>query len=113
MEAKAGRKRGWGALQGAPWSRETHVRILWFEAGRARDAFLYGASAGLLLGLMSWAVNYWSLTAMQGGLLLLVVFYGLVGLIQQSVVGRFSRQAVLEYGIVLLIGLLIVILGPG
>ncbi|HSG17814.1 MAG TPA: hypothetical protein VLE70_16030 [Anaerolineae bacterium] len=89
------------------------ARYLWFEAGRARDAFLYGASAGLLLGLMSWAVNYWSLTAMQGGLLLLVVFYGLVGLIQQSVVGRFSRQAVLEYGIVLLIGLLIVILGPG
>ena len=89
------------------------ARYLWFEAGRARDAFLYGGTVGLLLGLLSWAINYWSLTAMQGGLLLLVVFYGLVGLIQQSLAGRFSRQAVLEYSVVLLVGLLIVILGLG
>ena len=50
---------------------------------------------------------------MQGGLLLLVVFYVLVGLIQQHLSGRFSRQVVLEYGIVLLVGLLIVVLGLG
>ena len=89
------------------------ARFLWLEVGSARQAFLYGATAGLLLGLLNWAVNYWSLSAMQGGLLLLVVFYVLAGLIQQSLSGRFSRQVVLEYGIVLLVGLLIVVLGLG
>ena len=89
------------------------ARYLWFEAARARDASLYGVTVGLLLGLLSWAVNYWSLSALQGGLLLLLVFYGLVGLIQHSLNGRFSRQVVLEYGVVLLAGLLIVVLGLG
>ena len=89
------------------------ARYLWFETDRARDASLYGATVGLLLSLLSWALNYWSLSAMQGGLLLLVTFYGLVGLIQNSLNGRFSRQVVLEYIIVLFAGLLIVVLGLG
>lgn len=87
------------------------ARYLWFDAGRVREALLYGATIGLLLGLFTWAVNYWSLSAMQGGLLLLLLFYTLIGLIQQSLAGLFSRQVVVEYGIVLLVGVLIVILG--
>ncbi|MGD8858139.1 MAG: hypothetical protein PVG33_17515, partial [Chloroflexota bacterium] len=63
------------------------ARYLWFEAGSARLAMLYGATAGLLLGLLNWAVNYWRLSAMQGGLLLLLVFYVLVGLIQGNLAG--------------------------
>jgi hypothetical protein len=89
------------------------ARFLWFETGSARQAFVYGGTTGLLLALLNWAVNYWSLSAMQGGLLLLVVFYVLVGLIQQSLRGRFDRQVVLEYSVVLLVGLLIVVLGLG
>lgn len=87
------------------------ARYLWFEAGRLREAFLYGATIGLLLSLFAWAVNYWSLSAMQGGLLLLLLFYSLIGLIQQSLTGLFNRRMVVEYSIVLLVGLLIVILG--
>ena len=45
-----------------------------------------------------------------GGLLLLLVFYALVGLIQGKLAGRFGRQLFLEYGVVLLVGLLIVVL---
>lgn len=86
------------------------ARYLWFEAGSARQAFVYGGTAGLLLGLFTWAVNYWRLTAMQGGLLLLLGFYALVGLIQGNLAGRFGRPLLLEYGIVLLVGLLIVVL---
>jgi hypothetical protein len=86
------------------------ARFLWFDAGSGRQAFLYGGTIGLLMALFSWAINYWSLSAMQGGLLLLVLFYGLVGLFQQSLAGRFSRQVALEYTVVFLVGLLIVVL---
>jgi len=89
------------------------ARTLWFEAESAGQEFLYGATAGLLMALLNWALNYWSISAVQGGLLLLVVFYVLVGLMQQSLSGRFGRQVILEYGIVLLVGLLIVVLGLG
>jgi hypothetical protein len=86
------------------------ARYLWFEVGSVRLAFLYGATAGLLLGLFNWAVNYWRLSAMQGGVLLLLLFYALVGLIQDNLAGRFGRQLLLEYGVVLLVGLVIVAL---
>jgi hypothetical protein len=86
------------------------ARYFWFEIGSVRQAFLYGSTLGLLIGLFSWAANYWSLSAMQGGLLLLVLFYVLIGLTQQTLAGRFGRRVVLEYGIVLLVGLLLVVL---
>jgi hypothetical protein len=85
------------------------ARQLWFEVGSGRQALLYGATAGLLLGLFNWAVNYWSLSALQGGLLLLIGFHVLTGLMQQSLRGRFGRQVALEYGVVLLLGLLLVL----
>lgn len=86
------------------------ARYLWFDAGRLRPAFLYGGTVGLLLALFNWAANYWRLSAMQGGLLLLLGFYALVGLIQGRLAGRFGRGLLLEYGIVLVVGLLIVAL---
>ena len=86
------------------------ARFLWFEIGSGVRALRYGATAGLLLGLFNWAFNYWRLSAMQGGLLLLLVFYALVGLVQGSLAGRFGRQLFLEYGVVLVVGLLIVVL---
>jgi hypothetical protein len=86
------------------------ARYLWFEISSVRQAFLYGASAGLLLALFNWAVNYWSLSAMQGGLLVLIGFYALLGLFQGTISGRFGRQLAIEYGIVLLAGVVIVAL---
>jgi hypothetical protein len=86
------------------------ARYLRFEAGDVRQAFLYGGTAGFLLGLFNWAFNYWGLSAMQGGLLLLLLFYALVGLIQGSLAGRFGRQLLLEYGVVLFVGLIVIVL---
>lgn len=86
------------------------ARYLWFETDGARAAFLYGATIALLIGLFNWAVNYWSLSAMQGGLLLLILFYVLVGLTQRSLADQFDRQVALEYGVVLFVGLLVVVL---
>jgi len=43
-------------------------------------------------------------------LLLLALFYVVVGLIQQYLYGRFNRQVVLEYGGVGIIALLVIVL---
>lgn len=86
------------------------ARYLWLEIGSGRQAFIYGATAAALIALFNWAANYWSLSAMQGGLLLLILFHVLLGLIEQSLAGRFGRQLVVEYGVVLFVGLLVVLI---
>ena len=84
------------------------ARLYWSSVRGTADAFAYGVTTGALLGLLTWVLNYWQLSSLQGGLLLLALFYVLVGLIQQHLDGRFSRQVILEYGGVGLLALLLV-----
>lgn len=89
------------------------ARIYWPIVGETAGAFLYGATAGVLLGFMTWVLNYWQLSSLQGGLLLFVLFYVVVGLLQQYLYGRFDRQIVLEYGGVGLLALIVILLVAG
>jgi hypothetical protein len=86
------------------------VRVFWFSVDRPATAWLYALTVGILTGLATWAINYWPITTRQGGLLLFLLFYVIVGLIQQYLHGRFGRRVVLEYGGVAAIGSLFVIL---
>jgi intracellular septation protein A len=86
------------------------ARIYWPIVGGSAEAFLYGVTAGVLLGLMTWVLNYWRLTSLQGGLLLLALFYVVVGLIQQYLYGRFNRQVVIEFGGVGVLALLVILI---
>jgi hypothetical protein len=61
---------------------------------------LYAAITGLLLGQVTWALNYWRLASLTGGLVLLVVFYDVVGLAQSALQGRISRRVIIEYGLI-------------
>jgi hypothetical protein len=61
---------------------------------------LYAAITGLLLGQVTWALNYWRLASLTGGLVLLVVFYDAVGLAQSALQGRISRRVIIEYGLI-------------
>jgi hypothetical protein len=74
----------------------------------------YAAIVGLILGQVTWALNYWPLPGLTGGLLLLLIFYLTVGLAQQGLEGHLSRRVILEFaffGILALI--LIAVVGPG
>jgi hypothetical protein len=81
------------------------VRLLWPLAEEIAETAVYGVVVGLLLGQLIWVLNYWSLSGLHGGLLLLLLFYVVTGLIMQSRNGRFSRQVVLEYVTVAALGL--------
>jgi hypothetical protein len=86
------------------------TRLFWSQANRPADAFVYGAVVGLVLGQLTWVLNYWRLSSLRGGLLLLLAFYVTAGLIQQFMLGRFNRQVVWEYSGVAVVALLVVIL---
>lgn len=63
-----------------------------------------------LSGQLVWILNYWHLSGLRGGLLLLLFFYLLTGIL---LTGRFNRQLIIEYGSITLIALLgIFLLAP-
>jgi intracellular septation protein A len=61
---------------------------------------LYAGIDGLILGQATWALNYWRLDSLTGGLVLLVLFYNVVGLSQHALQGRIRRRVLLEYGLI-------------
>ena len=90
------------------------LEILRSAADRPFTALLYGGIVGLILGQVTWALNYWLLPGLTGGLLLLLIFYLLIGIAQQGLQGRLTRRVLLECGVFALIALVLIAwLGPG
>jgi hypothetical protein len=75
-----------------------HVTKIW----------LFAFIIGLSLGQITWALNYWRIDALTGGLLLLLIFYVLVGLAQQRLLGKLSRRALWEFGSVAVVALIVI-----
>jgi hypothetical protein len=61
---------------------------------------LYALVGGLLLGQVTWALNYWAATGWSGGALLLVCFYLCAGLITQHSRNTLNRRVLVEYLVV-------------
>ncbi len=73
--------------------------------GSSKRIWIYAVLVGVLMGELTWALNYCSTGARTGGALLLLVFYCLTGLLQQYLWGRLSRHVVMEFGTVGVIGM--------
>lgn len=70
--------------------------------------WLFAVIIGLSLGQITWALNYWRVSTLHAGLLLLLVFYVLVGLAQQRLQNALSQRALWEFGIISLVALLVI-----
>jgi hypothetical protein len=90
------------------------AEILRTTIDRPGLALNYGSIIGLILGQVTWALNYWVLPGLTGGLLLLLIFYLLVGIAQQGLQDRLTPRVLMEFGIFGVIALiLIALVGPG
>lgn len=73
-------------------------RLYWALTGGTRKALAYGAVTALPATQLLLVVNYWPLSALQGGLVLLLAFYVLVGLMQQYLEHEhLDRRYAMEY----------------
>ena len=74
----------------------------------------YGAIIGMILGQVTWALNYWwTLSSLNGGLLLLLIFYLVVGVAQHGIQDHLNRRVLWEFAIFAIVALiLIAVLGP-
>jgi len=91
------------------------IEILRTSTYKTSLVLVYGAIVGLLLGQITWALNYWPLLpGLTGGLLLLLSFYLAVGIAQQSLQERLTRRVLIEFAIFGMLALgLIIRFAPG
>lgn len=54
---------------------------------------------GFILAEMTWALNYWAMSFLLAGALLLVVFYITVSLLRHQAAGTFKKHLFIEYGL--------------
>lgn len=69
---------------------------------------LYALIGGLLMGQMTWALNYWAATGWIGGAMLLVCFYALAGLTAHAITARLDRRIIIEYSLVVAVAFVII-----
>jgi len=84
------------------------LELLRVEGDQTARTWLYAAITGIGMAELTWALNYCAIDARTGGAALLLAFYGITGLTQQHLWGRLTRRVALEFGIVCLVGLLLV-----
>ena len=72
-----------------------------------RRTLLYAAMAGVGVGEVTWALNYWPLNGLQGGAFLLAVYYFTTGILTYALHTRLTKRVTLEYGVIALAGLVV------
>lgn len=80
-------------------------------AGRVRSHGIYVAVVALTLGQVTWALNYWVLSALTGGAILLLVFYTVTGIVRSHLDGTLGSTVLSEHLAVAGVGLVAIVVG--
>lgn len=70
---------------------------------------VFALLTGLVMGEMTWALNYWSIRGLVSGILLVLIFYVVTGIAQQHLLGRLTRRVLLEFAVTAVIGFTLVL----
>ena len=70
--------------------------------------WLLAGVIGLILGQITWAMNYWRTGTLAVSLLLLLIFYILTGLARRQFNDSLSRRTLWEFGAVAAVGLFVI-----
>lgn len=74
-----------------------------------RRTGFYAFITGLAVGEVTWALNYWAVSRLSGGLLLLLVFYLVAGLAREGLLRKLGWRTLAEFALVALVGLGLII----
>jgi hypothetical protein len=86
----------------------TAVALLRQPPGRIVTSWLLAAIIGLSMGQLTWALNYWRIGTLNAGLLLFLVFYLLIGMSQQHLMGKLSSRTFWEFGAIAAVALVVI-----
>lgn len=86
------------------------ARLFWDEAHPLHPAFTYAALTGFLLVQLYWLLSQLPLSPLRGGMLLLLGFYLITGLLPPLQRGGWGPRLAREYALVGLLGLALILL---
>lgn len=90
------------------------IELLRSSTANSSTLVSYGLAVGLVLGQVTWALNYWPIDELTGGLVLALIFYLMIGIAQLGLQGRLRRRVLIEYAAFALVALvLIAVVGRG
>jgi Protein of unknown function (DUF5656) len=97
----------WRALQSAPLVAIVAM-LLTYELLRSskaptRTLITYAVINGLVLAQVTWALNYWQVKVLIGGVIPLLVFYVLVGIMHANLTKDLNKAVIREYLVVALV----------
>jgi len=70
-------------------------------------AWLYAGITGVIMGQITWAMNYWTISPIAGGAFLLLIFYFVTGISQQHLWRQLARRTVFEFALITLLCIVI------
>lgn len=74
-----------------------------------RRVYLFAGIIALISGEVTWALNYWRVSAWVGGLGLLLVFYITTNVSHQHLLGRLKLATAVEFAVVALVVLTVIV----
>jgi hypothetical protein len=69
---------------------------------------LYTLVCGLILGQVTWVLNYWIIGGLTAGAFLLLVLYACTGVLRAQMAGLLTNRLALEYAVVMSVGFVLV-----
>ena len=85
------------------------IEVLRSSTDRPLPVLTYGAITGVILGQVTWALNYWwTMSNLTGGLLLLLIFYIIVGIAQHGLQEHLNQRILLEFALFALVALVLI-----
>ena len=85
--------------------------LLYATGAKLSRVFMFSLSIGLVLAEGNWAINYWRSNVFIAAVAQLLAFYALIGLAGQHLLDHISRRVLIEFGVVMVIALLLLLWG--
>ena len=85
--------------------------LLYATGAQLSRVVMFALSIGLVLAEGNWAINYWRSTVFIAAVAQLLAFYALIGLAGQHLLDRISRRIMVEFGVVMVVVLLLLLWG--
>jgi len=91
----------WRALQSAPLVGLTGMlltyELLHQTKTQSRSLVIYCAVIGVVLAEVTWALNYWLVSVLVGGIVPLLICYVLIGIMQAHLTKNLNKSVAREY----------------
>jgi Protein of unknown function (DUF5656) len=85
--------------------------LLYATRAQLSRVLMFALAIALVLAEGNWAINYWRSNVFIAAVAQLLAFYALIGLAGQHLLDRINRRVLIEFGVVMLIVLLLLLWG--